>query len=270
MSLYVFLTNLNNQKKQKKRVDPEGAEQRGQHKDSCLVVLAVPSHNHLCGRLPCGQTLDHFCSPFSDMTHPIARHKVDSRDPPDPQLGANNQERYLFSCKMSNIPTPAIDAFLDSLGVTIALPTTEQWNNALMTPSSIPPPPPPPLPLSRATAFYNNSDEVDIPPLPPAPPSRNRVGQGLSAQMPSEPGLELHYLDNHPYGVKKVNGVFCVYTLDDISPLRSHRYVGRAVRGVDGDGPLTDIDRSLPDPEAPAADMVARVLFPLLQASIAQ
>ena len=163
---------------------------------------------------------------------------------------------------MSNTPIPytptpshEIDDFLSSLDF-----SQDHWNNVMALPSSIPPPPPPP-PLSRSIAvsvsIYDESDdEDDTPPLPPPAQSMN------PNHRTTETALESYLFENCRYYIKKVNGEFCVYTLSDRYSGRADRYVGRAIRGSDGDGPLTDIDRSHPDPEPFEEDTVARILFP--------
>jgi hypothetical protein len=143
--------------------------------------------------------------------------------------------------------TTAIDTFLASLGLTadspIPIPSVVSWENVVASPME-----PPLPPLSRNP----RATDDDIP-LPPPPPSRLTRSSHFSLSTP-EPGLELHRLAAPgspiatPYGVKKLNSEFYVFTLSDISPLRSDRYVGKAIRGGDGDGPLVGIDSSVPHP----------------------
>jgi hypothetical protein len=158
---------------------------------------------------------------------------------------------------MSNISTPdvtpTIDEFLDSLYNT-AISSNEMSDDAQEFP------PLPPLTNSRAT------DWPSSPPPPIPPPVQLTRAPRLPVGDP-EPGLELHYLDeggsSHPYGVKKVNHEFYVYNLADIYPLRSHNCVGKAIRGPDGDGPLTGIDRTRRNPDRPN-EQIAMGLFPPL------
>jgi hypothetical protein len=88
---------------------------------------------------------------------------------------------------------------------------------------------------------------TDIPPPAQSPlPLRRSYGPGPGPDPESEPGLTRHYLIENwirnMYGVKKVSGEFYVYTLADISPLRSHLCIGKAIMSADGH--LTGIDRT--------------------------
>ena len=134
--------------------------------------------------------------------------------------------------------TNTVDEFLGSLGLTpllIPIPQTPQSND-----DSLLLPPPPPPPLTRSVRFR---------------PSWSDVVSGEEGIYATD--CEMHWLPDNtgmevPYYVKKVNNEFYVY--------RGSSYIGKAIRGPDGDGPLTGIDTTVDNPVRP----VARLLFPSL------
>jgi hypothetical protein len=144
--------------------------------------------------------------------------------------------------------TNAIDVFLGSLGLTpllIPLPQTPENNDDSLLLS-----PPPPPPLARTRRFQPDWSDGE---------------EGIDAT-----DCELHrYIDEYSvqrlYCIRKVNNEFYVYYVLSESPLRRGDYVGKAVRGPDGDGPLNGIDTTVEDPERP----VVSVLFPSMAISFA-